>query len=156
MSENSLKIWPSPELSIICSPVQNFAYIPDLIDQMIQVMNAERGLGLAANQIGHNISLFIMRCKSDIIEIINPEIISTDGEQYEDEGCLSFKNLFTKIKRPMQIHFRCVNKNNEPKEYIAYGKEAQCFAHEYDHLLGKTILDYANRQEKKRILKALK
>lgn len=123
---------------------------------MQKVMKEERGLGLAAPQIGHSLNIFIIRCKNEIVEIINPEIISTEGEQFEDEGCLSFKNLFTKIKRPYSIHFRCVDRNNIPREYLCYGKEAQCFAHEMDHLLGVTILDHSNRSERKRILKELK
>lgn len=155
MSKNELKIWPDPSLSTACTKVTDFSEICALLDNMTKTMKLERGLGLAANQIGINLQIIIMRSKDDIIEIINPEIISTEGEQFEDEGCLSFKHLFTKIKRPLTIHFKCVNKNNEIKEYIAYGKEAQCLAHELDHLSGLTILNHANRQEKKRILKEL-
>jgi peptide deformylase len=151
----SLKIWPFTSLSTPCKPVQNFADLPVLLEEMKSTMLAERGLGIAANQLGYNLSIFLLKSKNDIIEIINPEIISEEGEQFEDEGCLSFKNLFTRIKRPMQIHFKYVTRDNEPKEAIVYGKEAQCFAHEIDHLLGRTILDHANRSERKRILKEL-
>lgn len=151
-----LKLWPNDILTKSCAKVENFAYIPDLLDQMHSEMASLNGLGISAPQIGHELQIMLVKCKYEIVEIINPEIISKDGEQYEEEGCLSFPGVYTRIKRPLQVYFKCQNRNGEEKQYLAYGMEAVCFAHEYDHLSGVTILDHSNRQERKRILKALK
>lgn len=151
-----LLYYPDNTLLVPSKDVKNFADIPVLIQEMEKIMLAERGLGIAAPQCGHNLNLFLLKSKNQVIEIINPVIISSEGEQFLDEGCLSFKNLYTKIKRPYQIHFTYQDRNGMFKEGIVYEKEAQCFAHEFDHLQGRTILDYANRGEKKRILKELK
>jgi peptide deformylase len=153
---NSLKIWPDPSLSTVCTEVTNFSEISALLDSMLKVMEETKALGLAANQLGYSSQIMLVRTRLEIIEIINPKIISTSEEQYENEACLSFPGITTKIKRPLQIHFTCQDRNGINKEYLAYGLEALCFAHEHDHLLGKTILDHSNRHEKKRILKLLK
>lgn len=153
--KTKLKYYPEEVLSTPCKDVANFADIGVLLDEMRAVMEQEAGLGLAANQIGHSLRICLMKSRGEIIEIINPRVIEESGEQFEEEGCLSFKSLSTKIKRPWEIFFSYQDRNGEEKNAIVYGKEAQCLSHELDHLNGKTILDYTNRAEKKRILKQL-
>jgi peptide deformylase len=150
--------YPNPALKQISTDVTIFDDVLNkFLDDMQSTMLGAKGLGLAAVQVGVAQKIMLIRelVSGKVVEIINPVIISEEGEQYLEEGCLSFSGIYTKIKRPLQIHFKYVNRTNEPQEGVVFGLEAIEFSHEHDHLLGKTILDHVNRKEKKRILKEL-
>lgn len=149
-----LILYPNDVLTKPCAEVKNFADIPVILDEMHTILGKD--LGLACNQVGHSLRIFLLRTKNEVVEIINPVVLEESGEQYETEGCLSFKSIGVKIKRPYQIDFTYQDRNGILKSAIVYGMEAVCFAHEFDHLNGVTILEKVNRQERKRILKELK
>lgn len=145
--------WPNHSLTLPCEKVISFdAQLVRFLDRMKDSMIEENGMGLAAPQVGINLQFFLMKDnKGDIVEIINPEILESEGEQYEDEGCLSFSGVTVKIQRSQSIHFRYQSKDGETHESVAFGREAICFQHEFDHLQGITIYDKVNRKERKRI-----
>ncbi len=78
-----------------------------------------------------------------VIELINPEIISTSGEQVGNEGCLSFPNKYGVVKRPMNVTVRAQDRNGEWFEKSGTELKARAFCHEIDHLNGVCFVDIA-------------
>jgi peptide deformylase len=119
----------------------------DLEEQMIQLMIESNGRGLAANQVGVEARVFIM--KTELLHgvhtpfaLFNPILLAKDDELVEDyEGCLSFPNLFLAIKRSKNVVAQFLDRDN--KEYIIEFKDidARCFLHELDHLNGICFTD---------------
>lgn len=125
--------------------------IVKLIKSMKDTMRKRQGLGLAAPQSGVSKRIFIALGKNDkIITFINPETLSSsDKDDIDMEGCLSFPEIFFSIQRAKKIAIKAYNEKG--KEFIieADGLLARCFQHEMDHLNGKLIIDYATDEEKK-------
>jgi peptide deformylase len=119
----------------------------DLVNRMQTLMHANGGIGLAANQCGERVRMFIMLIDGEFWECFNPEIIehSTDLTEF-NEGCLSFKGEYVIIKRPSTIDVRYYDsKGAEHVEQLA-GLPARCFQHELDHLNGITMHDRYKEQ----------
>ncbi|GAB4031048.1 MAG: peptide deformylase [Elusimicrobiota bacterium] len=120
--------------------------LASLLEDMFETMAAVKGAGLAANQIGLDMSLAVIRIedeKKDIkIVMINPVIVEQEGEMSEDEGCLSFPGLFAKIKRYARVKVRALNEKGLPVEIRGEGLLAKALQHEIDHLNGITFLDH--------------
>jgi peptide deformylase len=134
-----------------------------LLMEMKEAMLAEKGIGLAANQINRTESVFIMLSQSqykhgttEVIEFINPKIIFKSKEmQRLSEGCLSAPGLFLQIPRHEEIHVQYNDRYGNIKEGILIGIEAVCAQHEIDHLNGIFYTDKVSRQERKAALKIL-
>ncbi|HOJ87059.1 MAG: peptide deformylase [Elusimicrobiales bacterium] len=122
--------------------------LPSILKDMYDTMLAANGVGLAANQIGLDMQLSIINFKDKEknknieLVIINPVIISSEGEVFEDEGCLSFPGLFAKIKRYKKVTVRALNEKGLPIEINADGLLAKALQHEIDHLNGITFIDH--------------
>ena len=126
------------------------------LDRMQLTMVKENGIGLAANQVGLNKSMFVMRHGKDgLYDFINPVIVSQEGHQFVNEGCLSAPDVFIQIPRPTEVIVRAKNRLGEEFEVIATGVEAVCVIHEMEHLEGKFFIEKANRQQKRQALKKL-
>ena len=114
-----------------------------LIDDMIETMHSQDGVGLAAPQVGILKRVVVIDLYDDNgpYVLINPEIIKEKGEQEVEEGCLSFPNKFAKVIRPAEVVVKALN--IEGKEYKLKGKGllAQAIAHEVDHLNGVLFVD---------------
>lgn len=129
-------------LHIVCAPAE-FRY-PErnlhLAQKLTQLMIAEKGVGLAANQVGHNIRLFVMFVDREIFHCFNPEIIDY-GDQIElsKEGCLSYPGEVCQVPRYKKILARFYNTRGNPQERVFTGLAARCFQHELDHLNGITM-----------------
>ena len=112
---------------------------------MINLMESSNGLGLAANQIGITKRFFAIGHESfDIFQkpviIYNPEIVRQSDEQtITMEGCLSFPNVFVKVKRPKKVTVRWMNNKGETLMQHLDGMDSKCFQHELDHLDGITF-----------------
>ena len=116
-----------------------------LANMMLDRMQELGGIGLSANQVGLNIKMFVMGFEDIKMAIFNPEILEQDGEEVQDEGCLSFPGIFVKVKRPAAIKVRFFNvKGEERQEYIT-GMTARIFLHEYDHMIGKTMKERVSK-----------
>lgn len=152
-----IKTWPDDVLKKTCTEVTSFDdTLANTLDEMKVVLEEQKGLGLAANQIGATIRAFVIKLKNkDVIEVINPIILEEIGTQYEVEGCLSFPGINRQVSRPKYVHAKWQDRAGERKEAVFYDYEAVCFAHENDHLNGKSILDRVNRQMRKGILKEM-
>lgn len=108
----------------------------ELLDDMVETMRANDGLGLAAPQVGVLRRIFVVEIDDEVHELINPEIVETEGLQVGDEGCLSVPGLVGTVERPAYIKMKALNR--EGKEIFVEGEGllAVALCHEYDHLEG--------------------
>ena len=119
----------------------------ELKNEMVNFMIANNGIGLSANQIGLDAQVFVMGdSKENSTICINPTVLQYTEETVDDiEGCLSFPNVFVKIKRPKEILAEWYNENLEKQTVKIEGYSAKCYLHELDHLLGITFKDRASK-----------
>ncbi|MGD9643015.1 MAG: peptide deformylase [Elusimicrobiales bacterium] len=120
--------------------------LPALLADMFETMDAVGGAGLAANQVGLDLRLAVIKIHREdedplSIVIINPEMVEKSGSMYEEEGCLSFPGLFAKVKRAAKVKVRALNEKGLPIEINAEGLFAKALQHEMDHLDGVTFVD---------------
>lgn len=118
--------------------------IRELVEDMIETMHKYNGVGLAAPQVGILKRIVVIDIYEEGVKpfvLINPEILSTEGEQTVDEGCLSFPNQFGKMIRPAKVVVTALDKDG--KKVKITGKEllAQAICHEVDHLNGELFID---------------
>ena len=150
-----------PILRKKCNAVTNYEKLGSLIDDMFDTMYEENGLGLAANQVGVDLNLFII----DISAIeenekthvfINGEIVESTGESWFEEGCLSIPDIRLNVKRPEKIKFKFEDLSG--KEHIEgfEGLMARAIQHEMDHLNGIFIVDRVSQTEKMSVDKSLR
>jgi peptide deformylase len=117
-----------------------------LVDDMAETMYAAPGVGLAANQIGVLLRVFVIDIAaedepSDLRVFINPEIVETAGTQTWEEGCLSFPGVTEDIRRAERVTVRALDRDGKPFELEADGLLAVAIQHENDHLDGVVMLD---------------
>ena len=107
-----------------------------LVQDMFDTMYEEGGVGLAAQQIGVDLRLFVMDCDGIKLVAANPEIISIEGEQTSEEGCLSVGKIHADLTRPNLAVLRAQGIHGKTFEREATGLAARCFLHETDHCDG--------------------
>lgn len=113
-----------------------------LLDDMRDTLCESNGVGLAAPQVGVLRRVVIIDSEEyGLIELINPEIISSEGCQNEAEGCLSIPGKWGITNRPMTVTVRALDREGNMKEYTGTGLLARAFCHEIDHLNGKLFTD---------------
>ncbi len=147
----SLKFFPDKVLRQICEPVKNFdAEIHELSRKMLVLMKINKGIGLAAPQVGITKRLFVCEIENKSLILINPRIIQTSGESKMTEGCLSLPEIRVNIKRSNRLLLNGFNPWGKEMQYEMTGLWARVVQHEMDHLNGILICDYGkNRQNKK-------
>lgn len=127
------------------------------IDNLIDTMFYYNALGIAANQVNINQRIIIINISNEDykqhLTLINPKIIFSKGSSINEEGCLSFPNLFLKIKRKKKIFIKYYNYNNIINYLKCDKMLSVCIQHEIDHLNGITMYDKVNNIKKKIILK---
>ena len=123
-----------------------------LLDDMAETLNTSNGVGLAAPQVGvlRRVVLVVETNVPEgeeefIIELINPEIISAEGEQRGSEGCLSVPDQFGIVTRPEKVTVRAQDRYGNWFEREGEGLTARCFCHEIDHLNGILFTSLAER-----------
>ena len=137
-----IKKYPDPILRKKCQPVKVFDNkFKELCQQMFDVMEINKGLGLAAPQIGQSLNFFVVDSEGEKLVFVNPEIILKKGQAIFEEGCLSFPNLFINIKRPNKIELKFQDIDGQEKIIKADGLLARVIQHEYDHLNGVLFID---------------
>ena len=117
--------------------------LKNLINQMKKILTKYKGLGLAANQIGVNLSLFIAKPKDKFYVFINPELIEGKNETIKEEGCLSIDNVWGLVKRFEEVKIKFQNAEGKTKTLKAKGLLAHIIQHEIDHLNGILFIDKA-------------
>jgi peptide deformylase len=108
----------------------------DMIRDMIKIMFENNGIGLSAIQIGIKKRIFIMGNEQNLVACINPQIIGTQGEAKDPEGCLSFPNLWLTVKRAEKIKVKYQDIRGQTVERELEGLAARIYQHELDHLNG--------------------
>jgi peptide deformylase len=139
-------------LSKKCRPVTDFNdRLHTLLDDMADTMNEANGVGLAAPQVGIlRRAVVVLETNVDegeedyIIELVNPEIIETQGEQEGPEGCLSVPNVYGWVKRPEYARVRAQDRDGNFFEVEGYGLTARAFCHEIAHLEGQLFLEVSD------------
>ena len=121
--------------------------IERLIDDMIDTMYAAPGVGLAAPQVGVPFRIFVIdvsigRDPESLIIMVNPEFVSRDGMQLEEEGCLSVPGFEATVVRPMQVVVKGLDRTGHEHQREGTGLLARAFQHEMDHLDGRLFIDH--------------
>ncbi len=146
---------PDPILYKKCHPVTKFdKKLGNILTDMTQTMIHANGVGLAGPQIGYMRRVCVVLDTLDndkIIEMVNPEVVETEGEQTGSEGCLSFPNKFGMVTRPRIVTVRAQDRNGEWFTVQSHDLTARAFLHEIDHLDGhvftEKVTEYINMDE---------
>ena len=126
-----------PALHKTCKPVEKFDNkLHTLLDDMRETLIESGGVGLAAPQVGNLRRVVLVDTGEEILELVNPTLVETDGEQVGAEGCLSVPGKYGLVKRPYYAKVKAQDRDGN--WYEAEGEEliARCFCHELDHLDG--------------------
>tara|TARA_Y100000591_G_C21750883_1_gene654690 strand:- start:260 stop:808 length:549 start_codon:yes stop_codon:yes gene_type:complete len=151
----------NPILRKRCNQVTDFSRLSDFIDDMFDTMYEEEGIGLAANQVGVDLNLFIIDIShTDDNEypriFINGEITSSKGESIFSEGCLSIPEVALEVTRPEVISFKYQDINEKWHEEEFDGLLARAIQHEIDHLNGVLIIDLVSEMQRLKVNKEVK
>lgn len=123
---------------------------PELVaiaNEMYKIMKENGGIGLAANQVGLDISLIVLEDDGSPLIMFNPSILKKSSEQeYSGEGCLSFIGVSRIIKRPKEVTVKYRDYQGKMQYIVLKGLQARCALHEIDHTLGKTFLQYEEKE----------
>ncbi|MCP3665249.1 MAG: peptide deformylase [Gammaproteobacteria bacterium] len=128
------------------------------VDDLFETMYQAPGIGLAATQVNDSRRVVVIDISEDHdqpICLINPEILSKEGEEKMDEGCLSVPGIYEPVVRADKIRVRALDPKGEQQEFDAEGLLAVCIQHEMDHLDGKLFIDYLSNLKRQRIRKKL-
>jgi len=118
----------------------------DLLDDMQETLAEANGLGLAAPQVGIlRRAVLVVNEADEVCELVNPEIISAEGEQEGFEGCLSVPGFYGVVKRPLIVTVQAFDRNGKAFTMTGEGMTARCLCHEIDHLNGHLYTEYADR-----------
>ena len=131
-----------------------------LIDDMIETMHVAPGVGLAANQVGIAkrlcvIDLSVGKKAGELHVCVNPEVVEREGEQTEDEGCLSIPDFTETVIRPLRAKLRYLDRHGTQREMWGEGLMARAMCHETDHLNGMLYVDHLRGFKKDRLLKKI-
>ncbi len=135
-----------PALHKVCKPVEKFDFkLHKLLDDMAETLAEANGVGLAAPQVGILRRVVIVDTGEEILELVNPTLLETSGEQIGAEGCLSVPGKYGLVKRPNYAKVRAQDRDGNWFE--AEGEEliARCFCHELDHLDGIVYTEVMER-----------
>ena len=137
MAIRNIVEYPDPVLLSPGEPVVKFdGDLSALVRDMFDTMYDAGGVGLAAQQIGLSLRLFVMHCDGIKLVAANPEIIATEGEQGGEEGCLSVGKVHVELKRANRVVLKAQDEKGEAFEREVTGLAARCFLHETDHCDG--------------------
>ena len=153
MARRNILTKEEPGLYKKCRPVTEFnARLHQLLDDMADTLEPENGVGLAAPQVGVlRRAVIVLETNVPegedeyLIELINPEIIESSGEQYGAEGCLSVPGEYGMVRRPMNVKVRAQDRDGNFFEVEGTGLTARCFCHEIDHLDGVVFTSKCER-----------
>lgn len=147
MALRRIRTGSDPVLRKICKPVGEINQsVRTLIDDMADTMYNAEGVGLAAPQVGVLRRVVVIDVGEGLVELINPQIVESNGTQLGPEGCLSIPGASANVERPSYVKVKALNKKGE--EIIIVGKDfmARAICHELDHLDGILYIDKAVSQ----------
>lgn len=154
MAVRKITEYPEKVLAEVGKPVTVFdEELEKLCADMLETMYEAEGVGLAAQQIGLALQLFVMDCEGVKLVAVNPEILSTEGEQSGQEGCLSVGKVPAIVVRAEKATLRAQDTKGEWFEREATGYAARCFQHETDHCNGKLFIDHLPKMRRDMVVK---
>lgn len=137
--------YPNPILRKRTKKVTDFSKIEKIVKEMKEIMEKHQGIGLSANQVGLDLSLFVAKYNQKFYVVINPEILKVSKERKEMlEGCLSLPKILANVKRPKSVVLEALNEKGKKIKLKAKGLLARVFLHETDHLNGILMIDKTN------------
>ncbi len=143
-------------------PVENIGDADlQLIDEMVETMHDAPGVGLAATQVGIGKRLIVVdptagEEEGRVLVFINPEISCPEGEQLDQEGCLSVPEEFADVKRPLTLKVTALDREGSPLEMEAEGLLARVICHEVDHLDGILFVDHLSSLKRSLIVRRVR
>jgi len=159
MAVRPILVYGDSRLEAANQPVNDFGpELAQIIQDLFETGWRAPGLGVAAPQIGVNlrlatIDLSVGKDEATRIVLANPEILSTEGSESLEEGCLSFPGLFTTIARPRRLRVRAQDETGQWRTIAADGLLAQAVCHEIDHLDGVLLVDHLRGLKKQLFLR---
>lgn len=136
----------SPELAVVDDAVRR------LIDDMFETMDAARGVGLAANQVGLARRIAVVDADGRRFAMVNPVIVEAEGRSTAEEGCLSVPEIYGDVTRPERVVLEALDRDGRPFRLEADGLAARAIQHEIDHLDGILFLDHLSLMKRKVLL----
>jgi peptide deformylase len=135
--------------------------LQQLIDDMVETMYAAPGVGLAANQVGSQHRLFVANPADDhdpskLLVVVNPEVVESDGEVANEEGCLSIPEFREEVRRARRVLLRGLDRDGRPIEVEGQDLLARIFQHEMDHLNGLFFVDRLSPAKRDILVRKLK
>jgi peptide deformylase len=147
--------YPDVRLKKVAAPVTSFdENLRRLAADMAETMYAAPGVGLAATQVDVHKRLVVIDIseeKNDLLVLINPQIVESDGTRVGEEGCLSVPGIYDKVERAEHVVARYQDLSGKAQEISAEGLLAVCIQHELDHLDGKVFVQYLSQLKQTRI-----
>ena len=154
MAVRKITEYPDKVLATVGAPVTEFdEELEKLCADMFDTMYEAEGVGLAAQQIGLPLQLFVMDCDGIKLVAANPEIVSTEGVQSGSEGCLSVGKVPAVVVRAEKATLKAQDVKGEWFERTAEGYAARCFQHETDHCNGKLFIDHLPKLRRDMVVK---
>ena len=159
MSNLNILEFPDPRLTTVASDVDIFdESLKKLVQDMIETMYSAHGIGLAATQVNVHKRLLVLDVSENQDQprvYVNPQILSSDGEQDHEEGCLSVPGIYASVKRAENITIKAQDTDGNTFEEQAEGLHAVCIQHEMDHLIGRLFVDYLSPLKRNMVKKKL-
>lgn len=153
---------PDKRLRMPAKEVKNFnSQLEKLVQDMAETMYSAPGIGLAGNQVGALervcvIDVSHLKGERNLLVLVNPVLLSLEGEEEIEEGCLSIPDFRQEVKRATKVRVLAKDINGKEIELFAEGLLARAIQHEVDHLKGRLILDYASGFKRELYIKRLK
>ena len=123
-----------------------------LIDDLFETMDAARGVGLAANQVGVARRIAVIDADGQRFAMVNPVIVEAEGRTTAEEGCLSIPEIYGDVTRPERVVLEALDRDGNPFRLAAEGLAARAIQHELDHLDGILFLDHLGLMKRKVLL----
>ena len=136
----------SPDVSTVDDEVRR------LVDDMFETMDAAKGIGLAANQVGVSRRVAVVDVDGDRFAMVNPRIVETEGRAVAEEGCLSIPDIFADVTRPDRVVIEALDPAGNRYRKEAIGLKARAIQHEIDHLDGILFLDHLSLIKRQMLL----
>lgn len=153
LGQLKIRLYGDPCLRVVSKPVAQVGIIERmLIASLRETMHGHKGVGLAAPQVGVNERIFVVDTGKVVLVAINPRLISGQGRDVMEEGCLSIPQLSVNVPRYKVVDVFYVDENGQEVTRTLTGLAAKAFQHELDHLDGKLIVDYIEPKARQAVL----
>jgi peptide deformylase len=157
VAERSIRLFGDPVLRTSCDTVDAFDdALVGLVSDLQETVSAPGRAGLAANQIGVSRRVFAYDIDGQLRHVVNPVIEATEGEQEDEEGCLSIPGLWYPLTRAQYARVRGVDRTGQPVVIEGEGLLARCIQHEVDHLNGRLFVDRLSGTVRKQAMRDLR